>query len=570
MESPLTNEAAIHRLVDDILAYIFFLNATAPDPDDLEHATTVASSQVCKRWRSIALHCRMIWCPIIDYSRHSLKWIETLLDRSHPSSLDFGSRIKTVHLLDRRAMPGPVLELVFNHIDRLRIFNLRVLASFWELVCSRFLRLPAPKLEFVNVIIDSNSTQQFKAAPPLFGNHAPNLQNLQLRGCTIDFTSPILTRLTELYIADPTAFPTVLDWLNILGGMPSLRWLTLVGAISRSAMTNITYPIIHLAALEMLSVDDEFQKSVTLVEHLMVPPRCGLRLRCDDARIGFDQVKLWAIIEKKVNSWAKNVLNRHLDTISHPAMVAVGNTRMLDVGSRGTWDGEAEVAHYKQYIHLLDPVMVIELRLSIPREAFPLFLSLFGLFEPTFFDTTSLNLYIDYYPNDGHEVFLPLVDSFRNFVNLEKMYLMGDSVLEILLPLIQQQSLPNSVLLLPALQSLCLRSVTLGYTSDTLLHVVDFLRWRGEQGFPVQKINFVQSSINRKYLLTHIQESVVEIGDGCYQYDEEEPEDDEDDEEEDDEEEEDEDEDEDDSEDDEEEDEEDSKDDEEEGKEDNN
>ena len=54
-----TNEAAIHRpqVVDDILAYIFLLNATLPDPGCREHATTVTSSQVCMRWRSIALHC---------------------------------------------------------------------------------------------------------------------------------------------------------------------------------------------------------------------------------------------------------------------------------------------------------------------------------------------------------------------------------------------------------------------------------------------------------------------------------------------------------------------------------
>ena len=194
---------------------------------------------------------------------------------------------------------------------------------------------------------------------------------------------------------------------------------------------------------------------------------------------------------------------------------------MHNLGSREPWNGEAVVAHYKQYIHLLDPVMTIELRLSIQQEAFPLFLSLFGLFEPTFFDTTSLKLYLDYYPNEmpGPEVFPPLVGSFRNFVNLEKMYLMYDSVSEILLPLLQQQSSPNSVLLLPALQSLCLRGVTLGYTSNTLHHVADFLRWRGEQGFPVQKINIVDSSINRKYLQTQIQDTVVEIGDRCYQYD---------------------------------------------------
>ena len=393
-------------------------------------------------------------------------------------------------------------------------------------MCSRFLQLPAPKLEFVNIDIDDRDdsvTQQFKAALPLFDNHAPNLQNLQLRRCMVDFTSPILTRLTELYIymyRDATALPTILDWLNILGGMPSLRWLTLVRAISRSAMINVAYPIIYLAALEMLSVDDELRMSVTLVEHLIVPSRCGLRLRCSGVRIGFDQVKLWAIIEKKVDSWAKNVPNRNLKTFSYPTMVAVGNT---SVGSRKTWDAEAEAALYRpeQYIHLPDPVMAIQLRISNPRESFPLFVSLFALFDRTFFDTTSLSLYINYSPNErpGPEVFLPLVDSFRNFVNLEKMYLLCDSVSEILLPLLQQQSPPNSVLLLPSLQSLCLRGVTLGYTSNTLHHVADFLRWRGEQGFPVQKINIVDSSINRKYLQTQIQDTVVEIGDRCYQYD---------------------------------------------------
>ena len=126
MELPLpsysTNEAAIHRLVDDILAYIFLLNATSPDPVSREHETTVASSQVCRRWRYIALHSRRIWGSIINYSRHPLKWIETLLDRSHPSMLDFGNRIFTVSLEDGGQ---DVLELVFNHVDRLKMFNLQ-------------------------------------------------------------------------------------------------------------------------------------------------------------------------------------------------------------------------------------------------------------------------------------------------------------------------------------------------------------------------------------------------------------------------------------------------------------
>ena len=89
--------------------------------------TTVASSQVCTRWRFIALNCHTIWSHIINYRRYSLKWIETLLVRSNPSSLDFGSQISSVYMEEDGQ---GVLEVV------LRIFNPHVPVSTWELVCS--------------------------------------------------------------------------------------------------------------------------------------------------------------------------------------------------------------------------------------------------------------------------------------------------------------------------------------------------------------------------------------------------------------------------------------------------
>ena len=513
-----SNEAAIHRLVDDILTSIFLLNATVPDPDGREHATTVASSQVCMRWRSIALNCHTIWAPIIDYSRHSLKWIETLLDRSYSSPLDFGSRIApvdTVHLLDDGQ---GVLELVFNHIDRLRTFNLKVPASCWDLVCSRFLRLPTPNLEFVKIYFSDYAIGLFKRVPklthPLFDHHAPNLQNLQLRRCTVDFTS-ILTHLTELNvrdISDSSAAPTVLDWLNILGGMQSLRWVSLIHAIS-SAMSNVTYPILQLAALEMLSVEDEFQEIITLIDHLITPPRCGLRLGCWDADLGFEERSLWAIIEKNMDSWASNAPNRYLEVWSDLDTFAFGN---LHHGIEIEWDTEAEEVHRGHLIHPLDPVMIITLHLSHPQDTFPALLSLFAIFERTFFDTTHLKLCIDVEPDSGSEIFLPLVDMFRSFVNLKELYLGFDSLMSLFLPLLQC-SLPNSVFL-PALQSLQLNNAVFWRPSNSLPRVADFLRWREERGFPVQKVNIGDSCINRQYILNLIQvrDTVLEIGESNY------------------------------------------------------
>ena len=499
------NEPAIHKLVDDILEYILLLNATLTDPG-IEHATTVASSQVCTRWRSIALNCHSIWSLIIDYRQHSLKWIETLLVRSNPSSLDFGSRISSVYMEDDRQARG-VLELVFNHIHRLRIFNLYVPVSTWELVCSLFLQLPAPNLEFVRVFF-IDMARAGHLTLPLFDNHAPKLQNLGLLRCSVDFTSPVLTSLTDLFVRDideinATVF-TALDWLNILGGMPSLRWVTLFGAISSSPANDIC-PVIHLSALDMLTVDGPFHECVTLVKHLIMPPGCGLRLRCDHAQLGFDQRQLWTIIEKRIDSWSTNASNRHLIATGPYGFVGIRNLLEEDQA----W-GMKEREYWKQqYPHLSDPVMSINLHLSNPQETLPLFLSLFALFERTFFDTTYLQLWINH--DHGAEAFLPLIDSFQGFVNLEKLYVVNDSLLRLLFPRLQLQQ--GNPVLLPALKSLCFYDVKFQRSSDSILRVADFLQWRKAQGFPVPKIGIDGCWINRKYILRHVQETVVEIDD---------------------------------------------------------
>ena len=491
------NEPAIHKLVDDILAYIFLLNAIPPDPDlsdppPVEHATTMASSQVCTRWRSIALNCRTIWGLIIDYPRHSLKCIEKLLDRSNPSLLDFGNRISEVCLEELEDGGQGVLELVLNnHMDRLRIFNLSVPVSTWELVSSLF-QSPAPNLEFIRVFLSGYEAKHL--THPLFANHAPNLQTLGLGRCTVDFTSPVLSPLTELCVdlSEENVHPTLLDWLHILGGMPSLRSVRLGRAISRGSPNNFL-PVIHLDALDMLSVDASLYDCVTLVKHLIVPLRCGLRLRCDHAHLGFDQQQLWAIIEKKMGSWAKNAPYRRLNARASVNFIDIGNIPREEDG----WESKE-----------VDPAMSISLVPLNSQETAPLFHSLFALFERTFLYTTCLKLWI-YYDPAGAEAFLPLVDNLRGLVNLEKLNVGSDSLPKLLFPLLQHA---NSILL-PTIKSLHFFDVTFQDGSDTILPVAEFLQWRREQGFPVQKISIESDRrrINRKYVISHILDTVVEM-----------------------------------------------------------
>jgi hypothetical protein len=239
----------------------------------------------------------------------------------------------------------------------------------------------------------------------------------------------------------------------------------------------------------MLFVGGSLHECVTLVKHLIVSPRCGLHLNCYHAHLGFDQRQLWAIIEKKIDSWAKNTYRR---------LNAVADTSFVDIGNLPREDEGRESKE-------VDPDMSISLALLNPQETVPLFHSLFALFERTFFDTTCLHLWID--DPAGAEAFMPSVDNFRGFVNLEELIVANDSVLEILFPLLQHA---NSVLL-PAMKSIYFYDVTFQDGSDSTLQVVDFLQWRREQGFPVQKINIAGDRIDRKYVLTHIQDTVVEM-----------------------------------------------------------
>ena len=99
---------------------------------------------------------------------------------------------------------------------------------------------------------------------------------------------------------------------------------------------------------------------VTLVNHLIVPPRCGLWLHCDHAEVGFDQ-QLLAIIEKRMDSWGKNTPNCHLEAWSTEGYVGIGNLSLPDLGSGPPWSSEAvEVAKGQSVSGSgVEPVMAI-------------------------------------------------------------------------------------------------------------------------------------------------------------------------------------------------------------------
>jgi hypothetical protein len=501
-------EAFIHKLPNETLADIFLLNASLQDMgwgDDRAEAT-IASSQVCSRWRSIALSYPTIWGCIINYNEHSLKWIDELLRRSEASLLDFGSRIWRIDLSGRHDSGLGVLKLVFNHTSRLRTFSLQAPFSVWELVRSRFLQQAAPNLEFLNLCILFDDGRVF--IDPLFNNHAPSLRNLHLRRCIVDFTSQILTPLTELYVQEITTLPlapTVVPWLHLLAEMPSLRRITIIDAISYTA-TEISFPTVHLVNLERLSVEGTFYESVTLINQLITPPRCGLRLRCSDAEVGLDQQRLWTIIDKKLDFWEKDTPGRRFMARHNEDTIAIGNLENISA----VWEFSEAEEVYHQRILPLDPLLTVTLSFPTPEDAISLFISLFGLFERTFPTTSSLTLWTDYEAENGvDEVLRPLVDIFPSFMNLKELSLTNNCH-SFLFPHLQRICPPASVLL-PALHTVFFTGANFRPNSGSLTPVTAFLQWRRAQGFPIQKVNIYQCRVDREFVLGQLQDVEVEM-----------------------------------------------------------
>jgi hypothetical protein len=287
--------------------------------------------------------------------------------------------------------------------------------------------------------------------------------------------------------------------------MPFLRWITIIHGIS-DAPPHTSFPAIHLDDLDMLSIEGEFRETVTLISHLITPPRCSLRLRCDNAQMGSDQRTLWAILRVKMDSWEKETPNRRLDVVQREDSITVANNH----NPANIWDTEAEAAHYKP-IRPLDPTLAMTLRSPNSHEVLSLFLRLFGVFEQTFSTTTSLKLWIDYPGSDGTVVFLPLISSFPSFGKLSTLYLRHDSH-SFLFPLLQRTLLSGSILL-PSLDTLIFINADFRPSSGSLDRVSEFLQWRREEGFPIYYIDIIESQTDREYIQSQLREVEVDMDD---------------------------------------------------------
>jgi hypothetical protein len=498
-----SDQAPIHGLPDEILGVIFLINTSKLVQQGNEkysydpHSTTLATAQVCQRWRAVALDYPVIWSRIIDYERHSPLWIEVLLARSGSALIDVGgdSALESVKLQHPRGKF--VLQSIFQRISRLKTVSLHIRRAPWESICRSFLGHPAPNLEFLN-LITSCPFPDCIYRYPLFADHAPCLRRLHLERCLIDFSSSVLSNLTELSVREvvPLAVmsasgqsqlkvpPSVGGWLGILKNIPALRFLTISSAISHFTEHD-PLPVVDLPHLALLTIGTRFYSGVSLIDHLNIPPSCGIRLRFyrnnNRSTVGLDGPKLLSFLSKQLTHWPQDCSDGYLQAkILSGDRIHFGNSKRVGQALDMTESDEVE-AHSRCS---KDPLLSLVLTFDPLEDSFSFFNQLLELYSSTFSTTTSLDLWVDQESastaiRDGS---FPAFDTFHSFTNVKTLNLLEQSPLY-LLPLFQNYPL------FPALQSLCLTGTNMDDGLGAMCSVfVAFLMRRAESRISLPEI----------------------------------------------------------------------------------
>lgn len=522
-ESVASEQSPIDQLPDELLGSIFLLN-TVKEVEDGQllhdpHATTLSSLLVCKRWHDVAMSYPVLWSRIIDYERHPPAWVKELLRRSKTSLIEVGEDSVFKHIQLRYPRGKVVLHHMFEDPSRIKTLSLQIRLEPWVYICQNFLRHPATNIEYLN-LITSCPFPDCLYPGPLFADAAPSLRRLHLQRCLIDFSSPVLSNLTELSVLDVVApsilsmrqpdhplkvAPTVGGWLRILKNTPSLRYLTLSGAITENRGDEESLVNVSLPNLIFLTVGAKFHSGVSLLDHLSISPSCGIRLRFSRSGPGLDGTKLLAFLSNQLSHWPHDSPDRYLQAkILSGDRIHFGNSRRVGY----IWDMTEEDVVKEHAQSSADPVLWLVISLDSSTDTLIFFNQLLALYTPTYPTTTTLDLWLDeeFAMTNPNTVVFPAFSSLHSFTAVKNLSLLDRSPVY-LLPLFQHSSHPNQPLF-PALRSL--RLTRTNFEDDqrlTYSTTIAFLRWRAEVHLPLMELQMIKSKLNKD-----TEESLARLG----------------------------------------------------------
>ncbi|KAJ7146557.1 hypothetical protein C8R44DRAFT_864308 [Mycena epipterygia] len=238
--------APISKLAPELLSEIFLVVAaytrvSARHPGYLFHVEVrICTIGVCRHWRAVAMGCASLW-GYIDFSRDSAERVKEALLISKPIPLVVAASLLQ-YLQNTKVTPA------------LQVLRLNCARSNVEL------------------------------SPDIFARETPRLRELELRGCVIPEALHLLRNLTYLSIDEvplDSRF-TVVQWLGILGSIPSLEVISLSECFSPEESRR-TLSLIHLPHLFSLALQSCFDNCSDMLKYLVFPSTPCLEITCNSA-----------------------------------------------------------------------------------------------------------------------------------------------------------------------------------------------------------------------------------------------------------------------------------------------
>lgn len=281
--------APIQSIDDDVLMYIFTLNADIFSDGPLALHTTRHTSQVCHRWRSLVVDSPSMWAKLDLDAFHSAsthKWLEEIIRRSGAAPLWITGHLFTLFPTDKiKNLRKVFFNLISGNWHRIQILIVPHIPGSFNVTHS-MLRFPAPQLVHFDVSLTPNPMRAGvldNPLAPIFANHAPLLRRFCLKGYIIDPCTPWLGHLVSIRLDksynlnDSYSISNALAVLSVTHNLQELWIGGLVNGESSEPLPVVTLP--HLKSLYCRGAPEPY---TGLLGHVKIPPGCSLAISIDD------------------------------------------------------------------------------------------------------------------------------------------------------------------------------------------------------------------------------------------------------------------------------------------------
>ncbi|KAF9530411.1 hypothetical protein CPB83DRAFT_850875 [Crepidotus variabilis] len=267
--------SSITRLPPEILGKIFAEAAYTETGEKLGKAPSPAErfnfSFVSQHWRSVAISTPEVWGILPD---GYVEWCQIMLGRSKTTDLTVAINLLT---------PGStretfVKEVTSYHVHRLQELTIRFSSIATQRILDGF-PASAPRLHILRLMFATFGSMDPGLTLPDHSFSDAHLSTLELKGCNLNWKSPLFTGLRSLKLTIGNTHATSrADFYEALKRMPGLEVLDIDNFNPSDSL--VFDQSIPLCSLQQLCITSTSSSALNILQYLAVPVSVMVDLRC--------------------------------------------------------------------------------------------------------------------------------------------------------------------------------------------------------------------------------------------------------------------------------------------------